>query len=293
MRGTPQMRWLLLVIVLAAGESQMTGCWATNSVRVPERDRPRLAVLGFDLDVDITSLSAIRSVEEALPPEREALLVAQAVREIREEARHLLYSGLKSGEQFRLVSLEETDAVRHALGIERDASLTTAQVRKLREYLDADLVVRGAVLDYGKVRWQWAAAGMLGDMLWETVVIGVATAWNPAIILGNVGFELLTSTPVWFGGAYLFGVACRPVRVEAEAIETQEGTRVWSKMAVATCAWGRLKALPASERTKKEAQLRLNLSTAMRSLAESLDGAGLTREALWEMRLPEPPPAAF
>ena len=44
--------------------------------------------------------------------------VEQAVREIREEARRLLYNELKSGDQFRLVSLEETDAVLHALGID-------------------------------------------------------------------------------------------------------------------------------------------------------------------------------
>ncbi len=52
---------------------------------------------------------------------------------------------------------------------------------------------------------------MFADISWETAAIGIATVWNPGIILGNVGFELLTSTPLWFGGGYVFGVALRHV----------------------------------------------------------------------------------
>jgi len=30
---------------------------------------------------------------------------------------------------------------------------------------------------------------MFADITWETITLGVATAWNPAVILGDVGFE--------------------------------------------------------------------------------------------------------
>jgi hypothetical protein len=56
---------------------------------------------------------------------------------------------------------------------------------------------------------------MTADMTAESIALGLATAWNPIAIGANLGFELLTSTPLWFGGGYVFGVALRPVRVEA------------------------------------------------------------------------------
>jgi hypothetical protein len=114
---------------------------------------------------------------------------------------------------------------------------------------------------------------MFADIAWETVVIGLATAWNPAIILGNVGFELLTSTPLWFGGGYFFGVAMRPVRVEARAFEAFQGWPIWQTMEESIYAWGALKYLPEAVRDKKEAQLHLNIAETMESL-----GDGLTEE---------------
>jgi len=149
------------------------------------------------------------------------------------------------------------------------------------------------VLDYGKVRWQWLAAGMLADMTWESIALGLATSWNPAAIFGNVGYELLTSTPVWFGGGYLFGVAFRPVRVEAMAVDPIDGEAVWKETEVAVYLWKRLKQVPEEDRKKKEVQLGLNLKKAMEDLAESLLDAGLTKSTLWERRLPVQDVVAF
>lgn len=245
-----------------------------------------LAVLGFGMDIEITKLSSVQTVTEDLSPEQETLLVAKAVREIRENARHLLYSRLQAGEQFRLVSLEEIDTAVQELGLPPEGALNQEQMMKLRDRLGVDLLVAGTVLDYGKVRWQWLAAGMLGDMTWETVVIGLATAWNPAVILGNVGFELLTSTPVWFGGGYLFGVASRPVRVEASAVDPIDGESVWKDTEVAVYLWKRLQQVPEEDRKKKEVQLGLNLKKAMKDLGESLLDSGLTLSTLRIRRLP-------
>lgn len=245
------------------------------------------------MDIEITKLSSVQTVTEDLSPEQEALLVTKAVREIEENARRLLYDKLRSGEQVRLISLEETDAAVQDLGFPIEGVLNQEQMMKLRDRLGVDLLITGTVLDYGKVRWQWLAAGMLGDMTWESVVIGLATAWNPAVILGNVGFELLTSTPVWFGGGYLFGVAFRPVRVEAMAVDPIDGEAVWKETEVAVYLWKRLKQVPEEDRKKKEVQLGLNLKKAMEDLGESLLDAGITRSTLWERRLPVQDVVAF
>ena len=102
------------------------------------------------------------------------------------------------------------------------------------------------------------------------LALGLATAWNPALILGNVGYELLTSTPLWFGGGYVFGVSFRPVRVEARVFETQQGTPIWQSMDESAYAWKALKALPEDVRDKKEIQLELNLAEIMETLADGL-----------------------
>lgn len=296
MHNTLQVRGLVAAIFLMTLAAGWAGCGGTGlTVRsdIPQAQQPRLALLGFNMGIEIIKLSAVQTVDEELSPEQEALLVKEAVKAIREDARRLLYNRLASSTQFQLVSLEETDAVVRELGLELDGIPTPEQLGKLRNRLGVDLAVSGTVLDYGKVRWQWLVAGMATDMTWESLVIGAATAWNPIAILGNIGFELLTSTPVWFGGGYLFGVAFRPVRVEAQAVETQQGLEVWSDWEVAAYVRERLKELPESERGKKEVQLGINLKQAMEALGDSLLDAGLTKTTLWERRLPTRDVVAF
>ena len=249
-------------------------------------ERPKMAVLEFGMGIEISSLSAVKSIDEELSPEQEATLVAEAIQDIRVEARKILYQRLEKGEQFSLVPLEDVDAAVTGLGINPLTPLTPEQVTQFRSRLDADLVVGGVVQDYGKVRWQWLATGMIMDTTAESIVIGLVTAWNPVAMAANVGFNLLTSTPIWFGGGYLFGVALRPVRVEAWAVDTQSGKEIWESMDVAVYARERLKQLREDARKKKEAQLHVNLEKAMEALGDSLLDEGFTTSALEERRRP-------
>ncbi|MGH7168310.1 MAG: hypothetical protein ACREII_07215 [Nitrospiraceae bacterium] len=288
MNSSNLFRASVCVVTLAAGLS-LAGCgWFKSDVKPdpPRAERPRVAVLPFDMGIEITSLASIQSVNGALNHGEEPRLIEQAVKQVRDDARRLMYDRLSGKGAFELIPPEATDHAFDELGITTTERLTPEQLAKLRGRLNVDLVVTGIVQDYGKVRWQWLAAGMVGDMTWESVVIGLATSWNPAIILGNVGFELLTSTPVWFGGGYLFGVAFRPVRVEAQAVDPLNGGSVWKETEVAIYARGRLKELPEADRSKKEAQLGLNLKRAMEALADSLLEENITKTTLWERRLP-------
>lgn len=265
----------------------VVGCaWFGSGVRpdIPLTQRLTVAVLDFGMGIEITSLSAVKSVDEELSLEQEASLVKQAVRDIRTEARRLIYHRLEAGQQYTLIPLEEVDASVEGLGLDPGEPPKAAQVARLRSKLGADMVVGGLVQDYGKVRWQWLAAGMLTDTTAESIVIGLVTAWNPVAMAANVGFNLLTSTPIWFGGGYLFGVAFRPVRVEAWAVETQDGEEVWDSMEVAVYARERLKELSEENRRKKEAQLQVNLNKVMEALGDSLLDSGLTITTLQERR---------
>jgi hypothetical protein len=269
-------------VVLAAGFLS-SGCVAFEPVVLSEVavvDRPALAILPFEFDLTITKLSYLKTIDETLPAAEETRQLADALTTVRAETRWLFLSRLATAHGFHLLPLEQTDALAAELEMRGGVLPTTEQLAEFRRRLGADLVVSGRILDYGKIRWQWLVAGMLADISWETVVIGLATAWNPSIILGNVGYELLTSTPLWFGGGYLFGVSFRPVRVEARAFETGQGDPVWQSMDESAYAWTALKALPEEIPGKKEVQLQLNLAEIMETLADSLIKKQFTASAL-------------
>jgi hypothetical protein len=255
--------------------------------------RAVLALLPTRLDFTINKASQIETLPDGLSSDEEKGRAPAALQAVRSEARRLFFEKIETGEQFCLVPLEEVDAIVQTIELSEDKDVTSADLTALKDRLKADLIVQLTVLDYGKVRWYWLAGGMLADISWETVAIGLASAWNPGIILGNVGFELLTSTPVWFGGGYLFGIVARPVRVEAEGWDPVNGQSVWNKEEFALYIWGRLNELPEAERKKKEAQLYLNLKESMRELASSLLDEGLTISELEKRRRPPPPPESY
>ncbi|TLY22127.1 MAG: hypothetical protein E6K64_11160 [Nitrospirae bacterium] len=274
---TPCFRLFPLALCMVG--AALAGCASFKPVSpstVDQSERPALAILLFGFDIEITKLSDVKTVQGTLTPEDESTQVAEALREIQHEARWLLLSRLATGQGFRIVPLEQTDTLAEELHLKPGELPNAEQLAEFHRRLGTDLVVAGSILDYGKVRWQWLVAGIFADISWETIALGVATSWNPAVVLGNVGYELLTSPPLWFGGGYLFGVAFRPVRVEARAFETIQGYPIWQSMDESAYVWRALKALPEAVREKKETQLEVNAAEIMESLADSLTEQELT-----------------
>ena len=115
---------------------------------------------------------------------------------------------------------------------------------------------------------------------------------TPVLVLGNVGLELATSTPLWFRGTYLFGWALRPVTVEVWVFSAQDGKQVWHESAERIVAREALKARPRSERSKKKVQLEASLRAAVEALARVLSEGGHLEwwwprgEAVWSPREP-------
>jgi nucleotide-binding universal stress UspA family protein len=244
-----------------------TGCaWfrSTPEWDVTIAERPYVALLPFGIDTDITKLSAVKSVDGTLSDEEESRQVAAVLQEILADARWLFLSRLATSQKFRFVPLEP------------GALPTQEQLVEFRRRLGADVVVAGNILDYGRVRWQWFVAGAFAELSAETLVIGLATAWNPIGLLANTGVAVLINSAIFFGGGYLFGIAFRPVVVDARAFETIQGYPVWQSMEGAFYAWSALKQLPESQRDKKESQLRINLGRAIEGLADSLKAEKFT-----------------
>lgn len=233
-------------------------------------DRPSVALLPIGFDLDITSLSSVKSLDATLTPEDEATQLHEALAEICADARWLLLSRLAAGQGFKFVPVEQTDDVAKELELKPGAVPTPYQVVEFGRRLGADLVVAVNILDYGKVRWQWFVTGAFADLTGETVALGLATAWNPIGLLVNTAVTIGVDSVLFFGGGYVLGVSMRPVRVEARAFETQEGYPIWQAMGQSVYARGALKMLPEASRDKKEVQLQLNMAEIMESLGDAL-----------------------
>ena len=267
--------------------------WGCVAFEPPEQstvedleERPYLAILKFGFGVEISELSAVETVDNTPSPQEEAELVADALQRIQNNARWLLVSRLATGYGFRFVPLDAVDALADELQLQPGQIPKAEQLSEFRRRLGADLVVSGSLLDYGKVRWQWLLTGMLLDMTVDNIIIGLATGWNPVALAASVGWDLLTSAPIWFGGGYLFGVAFRPVRAEARAFETLQGYPIWQTMEEAVYAWSALKTVPEEKRGLKEVQLELNLAEIVESMGDSLTGQNLSRSSCCQSAVP-------
>ena len=132
----------------------LTGCVAFDpAVQSPVEDlneRPYMAILPFGFDLDITKLSAVKTVDGTLSPEDEATQLADALRQIRQEARWLLLSRLATGQGFRMVPLAESDALAEELQLKPGDLPNAEQLAEFRCRLGANLVVAGSILIYGE-----------------------------------------------------------------------------------------------------------------------------------------------
>lgn len=95
---------------------------------IPMVERPYVAVLPIGIEVEITKLSYIKSVEEELSPEDEAQQLADALQQIRTEARRLLQGRLAAGQRFRFVPDEQIAAAVTTLELKPGGVPTTDQL---------------------------------------------------------------------------------------------------------------------------------------------------------------------
>lgn len=205
------------------------------------------------------------SPPENLNREEEKALLDEKLRSIEDRAGEFLVQDLEKGTEVEPVPVPEA-----IYGTERGKPPTPGQMETLRKELGLDAILYGRIPSYGKARLIYPILGETADIAGETVILGLATSWNPALIFGNIGFELLTSTPLWFGGAYIFGLAFRPVTVEVWVLSAEDGKEIWHKSVDKLTSRKALKSYPESERKKKEIQLEVSLHKAIDSISESL-----------------------
>lgn len=226
---------------------------------------PRLGIISFKVTAPIHHLSSIAAVSKDLNGDEEPILIDKALRHVEDQATDFLVADLIEERTITPVVVPEG-----LFGTQKGERPTPSQITLLRKELKVDAILYGEIPWYGRTRLIYPILGESLDITGESVALGLATTWNPVAIFANVSFELLTSTPLWFGGYYLLGWAFRPVTVEVWILSTEDGRKVWHKSVDRINSRTILKSYPESERSKKEIQLEASLRKAMEALARSM-----------------------
>lgn len=266
-RGQPRLLATLLLLL-----SCLTGgCagWWSRTLPPPDPSL-KIVVAQVLLEAPITKSTQMHTFEETPSEEIEPVIRAQLIEEVELRAQRLLTEQLAAQPGFQVVPFGETRRMVGNLGVRRER-LSEAQLRALADESGADLIVTGRLPDYGAVRWQYWVGGWAMTATAHLMTVGFASGWNPAVVGGFMALDLSTDLPFWWGGAYAFGWALRPVRVEVEAVQTGPcGGPLWSTQTVMVLIPGKtLAVFPPEERRRKEVQLGVNLERAIRDVADA------------------------
>ena len=248
------------------------GCSSLSGHPSAPLDSPLKVVVGpVILESPLHKSTDIHSFAVAPSPEFEPLIVIQLVDELQTKAQRFLTEELARKNELIVVPFDETRRMLADVA-PTGTVLTAEQLQSLAAQSGADIVITGLIHDYGRVRWQYWVTGLAVHATTELLLVGFASGWNPAIVVPFFFLDVATDLPIWYGGAYVFGWAFRPVRVGLEATQMRDcGGVVWSGEELAIHVPGKMLAeYPPEEQSKKETQLEANLKRVMSDFAETV-----------------------
>lgn len=272
---------LSILLILLTGCS---GLWTRPAD--PPNPPLKIVVAPVILEAAITKSAQIHSFDEAPAPEVEPVLLAQLHDEIQVSAQQFLTDALVRQEGFFVIPFDETSRLLAVFG-PPGTPLTDEQIRELRQQTDADFVISARILDYGVVRWQYWVTGLVVHSTIGLTILGVATGWNPVAIGAYFVYEL-PDVAIWSGGAYVFGWAFRPVRIQVEAFQLKPcAGLVWTEQEAVVKVSGKMLAeYPPEDQKRKEVQLEANLRRVMTDIADTA-GRKLRKQPCSEEGTPE------
>ena len=229
----------------------------------------RIVVGPVHFEAPISKASDIYSFDEEIAPETEPALLHELTEEIELKAHRFLIEQLGRLPSLQVVPFPETRRIFTDIA-PTTRPWTEAELSVLGTATGADVVLSGRIHDYGKVRWQyWVTGWLLHVSVWTTA-LGIATAWNPAVIGPYLAIDATTDFPLWYGGASVFGWTFRPVRVHLDVIQARgcQGL-IWTHDELAIKVPGKTLADISPElRKRKDVQLEINLDRVLGELAE-------------------------
>lgn len=244
----------------------LTSCATTPLSKKLSTDHPlRIGIISFKVTAPIKKISSIEENHpEKLTPEKDKILVSKALRNVETLATKELINELRGQKKVEPIIIPVG-----TFGIRKGEKPTAEQLTLLKNKFDVDAIFYGEIPWYGKTKLLYPIIGETVDITAESILIEVVTgSW--ALVGANIVFELATSTPLWFGGAYIFGWSFRPVTVDGTIISSSDGKEKWSESFDRITSEKILETYPKEEQSKKEVQLEVSLRRAVGALAEAM-----------------------
>lgn len=216
----------------------------------------RLGVLGFKITAPIKKVKDIDSAPKGKILQDEILK-----REI--EAKKFFFQYFNTYYK----DIELVDVPINSVKWQKGLKISESDLKLLHEKYALDGLLFGEIPWYGKTNLMWPIIGFTADIAIETVIIGVVTKWNGPIILANLSWEVLTNGPIWFGGAWLFGQAYKPVTIETKLVTFKDGIHEHKEEFDVTKSRHMLEKFPEKERNKIENQLDASMKKALKNIA--------------------------
>lgn len=224
--------------------------------KVKKEEPLRLGVLGFKISAPIKKLKDIDS-----KPEGKVLKEEILKRET--EAKKFFFQYFNAYYK----EIELVDVPIDSVKWEKGLKIPKSELNELQVKYALDGLLLGEVPWYGKTNLLWPTIGFVSDIAIETLIIGVVTNWNGPLIVANLSWEVVTNGPIWFGGAWLFGQAYKPVTIETKLITFKDGIHEHSEEFDVTKSQHMLEKYPKDERKKIENQLDASLKKALKNIA--------------------------
>lgn len=256
-----------IILLLCAGCS---GFWGRH--QPPPEPSLTVAVGPIVMDASIDDPSQISSFENSFSPGYEQTLLQQLLNEIETRAQKTLTERLSDQPGFKILPFQQIRRIQADL-VPTRRSWTEEELQALGRYAQADVVLSGRIVAYGFIPWKYIAMGLATETTAEFLAVGLASGFNPAVLGTFFAVDvLLVDAPIWFGGAYLFGWAFRPVHVEAQGIQLAscEGEIWHERDSTLIIPKHTMEEYPPEQRARKEVQLQVNLDQAMANIAEAV-----------------------
>ena len=148
-----------------------TGCGVLPFQKSVPPDPPiRLLVAQIKLVAPLTSPTDVKTFDKQLTPEEEPALLTQLIEDVEVSAQGLFIDQLVQQDGFTVIPFAEVQQIQADLGYANNR-LNKVQRTALGARTDADIVLSGRILDYGKVQWRYWVTGLILSMTAETLIV--------------------------------------------------------------------------------------------------------------------------
>lgn len=223
----------------------------------------RLGIIGFKITAPIKKLKDIQTIEK----DKTYPILEEEIRQREIEAKEFFIQYMRTYYK----EVEVIDIPIEKVNWKKKLNFSHNDLHRIRDEFQVDAVIAGEIPWYGKTNLVWPIIGFTADITIETLIIGLVTDWNGPLIVANLGWEVLTNGPLWFGGAWLFGQAYKPVTVNVKMISLQREISEYEKEIEVTKSAHMLSKVPKNERKKIEIQLDASLKKAIKEVAIELN----------------------